>query len=53
VVEPGVGDIDPEHVRAGLGGGNRDGTGTGRNVQNTLTRDHRCPVHQHARSTVK
>jgi hypothetical protein len=51
VAEPGVGDIDPEHVRAGLGGGDRDGTGTGRNVKNTPTRGHACPIHQQVRST--
>jgi hypothetical protein len=48
VVEPGVGDVDPEDVPSGLGGGDRDGTGTRRNVKNTLAKGHGRPVHQDA-----
>jgi hypothetical protein len=38
VVEPGVGDVDPEDVPSGLGGGHRDGAGTRGNVKNALAR---------------
>jgi len=48
VVEPGVGDVDPEDVPSGLGGGHRDGAGTRGNVKNALARGHGRPVHQHA-----
>lgn len=46
VVEPGVGDVDPEDVPSGLGGGDRDGAGTRGDVEHALARGHGCPVHQ-------